>query len=413
MNILIYGLNYAPEIVGVAKYTTEMAEWLAERGHRVSVVSSHPYYPAWKVFPGYRPWAYKRERLNGVDIVRCPIYVPRKQTGLRRVVHLASFVLSCAPVLFRETLRGHDICIVIAPTIGVVPAAIITSRLLHVPLWLHIQDFEIEMAYHLGLLTQRRMKRIMDHIEAMLYRHCDRVSTISDGMDGVCAGKGVAPEKRAVFPNWVDPGIIHPVERTTDMIARFNMPENAFIVLFSGTIACKHDIDVLFAAAKECAADPDIRFVICGEGTGKARIAPGIAGLPNVTLLPLQPAERLNDLLNIADVHVLPMMSEVRDYVMPSRLTGMCASGRPVLCLVDNGSYLADAFDAGITVLQPGDSSALSAEIMYLKNNPDEAHERGWKNRDLALSRFNKKDILIRFESMINDLTLDSERKRG
>ena len=405
MNILIYGLNYAPEIVGVAKYTTEMAEWLTGGGHRVSVVSSHPYYPAWKVFPGYRPWSYRRERLNNVDVVRCPIYVPRKQTGLRRVLHLASFVLSSAPAMFREAVRGFDVCIVIAPTIGVVPFAIITTRLLRLPLWLHIQDFETEMAYHLGLLPHRRMKRVMDRFEALLYRHCERVSTISDGMDGVCAAKGVSADKRIVFPNWVDPEVIQPLERTPDILARFNLPDKEFVVLFSGTIARKHDIDVLIAAAKKCADDRDIHFVICGEGAGRSRVEPEIAGLSNVTLIPLQPSEHLNNLLNIADVHVLPMMSEVRDYVMPSRLTGMCASGKPVICLVDTGSYLAHAFDAGLTVMRPGDSSALSNEIKYLKDNPDEARERGWKNRHLALTRFNKNDILLQCEKMIADLT--------
>src|SRR5260221_9782375 len=96
MHLLIIGLNFAPELTGIGKYTGEMAAWFARRGHRITVITSPPYYPTWKVASGYRSWAWQAEAWKGCSVIRCPLYVPHRVTGVRRVVHLGSFSLSSA-----------------------------------------------------------------------------------------------------------------------------------------------------------------------------------------------------------------------------------------------------------------------------------------------------------------------------
>ena len=97
MKILIYGINYAPELTGIGKYSGEMAEWLAAAGHEVRVITAPPYYPEWEVQAPYRAGRYLREQRNGVTVLRAPLWVPRKVSGLKRLVHLASFALTSAP----------------------------------------------------------------------------------------------------------------------------------------------------------------------------------------------------------------------------------------------------------------------------------------------------------------------------
>src|SRR6478736_1954302 len=97
LRLLIYGLNHAPEPTGIGKYTGEMAEWLAARGHEVRVVTAPPYYPAWKISEGYSSFRWKRGRIAGVEVWRCPLWVPAKPSGLKRILHLASFALSSLP----------------------------------------------------------------------------------------------------------------------------------------------------------------------------------------------------------------------------------------------------------------------------------------------------------------------------
>jgi len=103
VRILIYGLNYAPELTGIGKYTGEMSSWLAARGHDVHVVTAPPYYPAWKIRDDYRGKLYRTEKVPGEPIVyRTPLYVPAKPTGVKRMVHLFSFMLGSRPVMLRE-----------------------------------------------------------------------------------------------------------------------------------------------------------------------------------------------------------------------------------------------------------------------------------------------------------------------
>ena len=97
MHLLIVGLNFAPELTGIGKYTGEMAAWFAARGHKVSVINTRLYYPEWKRPPGFAAWTWRSETWQGCQVVRCPLYVPQRPTGLRRILHLSSFGLSSIP----------------------------------------------------------------------------------------------------------------------------------------------------------------------------------------------------------------------------------------------------------------------------------------------------------------------------
>src|SRR4030095_13848610 len=98
MKIAVYGINYSPELTGIGKYTGEMATWFAEQGHEVHVITAMPYYPEWKVHEKYKRKLWFSEYIKGVKVFRCPLYVPKKITPLRRIIHEFSFLLSVLPV---------------------------------------------------------------------------------------------------------------------------------------------------------------------------------------------------------------------------------------------------------------------------------------------------------------------------
>lgn len=93
MKILVYGINYSPELTGIGKYTGEMVEWLAAQGHEVRVITAPPYYPQWQVGENYSAWRYKREE-GAATAWRCPLYVPKQPSTLKRLLHLGSFAAS-------------------------------------------------------------------------------------------------------------------------------------------------------------------------------------------------------------------------------------------------------------------------------------------------------------------------------
>jgi colanic acid biosynthesis glycosyl transferase WcaI len=115
VRILILGLNFHPELIGIGKYTGEMAAWLAEQGHNLRVITTPPYYPQWQIAEGYSRWRYKRETWGGIQVIRCPFWVPRQPSGLKRLLHLFSFALSALPPTLQNTTWRPEIVLCIAP----------------------------------------------------------------------------------------------------------------------------------------------------------------------------------------------------------------------------------------------------------------------------------------------------------
>jgi colanic acid biosynthesis glycosyl transferase WcaI len=211
VRILIYGLNYAPELVGIGKYTGDLVGWLAGREHDVSVVTAPPYYPNWCVWRGFSAFKYRRESDGPVNVWRCPLWVPRSVTGVKRIVHLLSFALSSIPVLFGQAVSQRpDVILVVAPAFFCAPFGWLAARLVRAKCWLHIQDFEVDAAFQLGIVDGGKMKRAVAWLERWVLRRFDAVSSISRRMVARLALKGVAVQRTFIFPNWVDTSAIFP-----------------------------------------------------------------------------------------------------------------------------------------------------------------------------------------------------------
>src|SRR5882757_2501627 len=203
MRILIYSVNFAPEPTGIGKYSGEMAEWLADQGHFVRVVAAPPYYPMWKVDPAYTRPRYRRERWRGVDIWRAPLWVPKTPGGFARVLHLMSFAFSSFPLMLRQISWRPNLVLTVAPAFMCVPAGLLTARLCGAESWLHLQDFEVDLAFRMGLLKGRLLQRLILRMERWLLRRFDRVSSISSRMVELLLTKGVELKRTRYFPNWV------------------------------------------------------------------------------------------------------------------------------------------------------------------------------------------------------------------
>ena len=155
MRILIVGINFFPELTGIGKYTGEMAVSISQHGHQVQVITAPPYYPHWQVQKGYHWWSYRKEEWNTISINRCPLWIPRQPTGLKRIIHLLSFAVSSIPPLLMSLRWRPDIVICIAPALFSAPGAWIAANLAKAKSWLHIQDFELEAALELGLVLYK------------------------------------------------------------------------------------------------------------------------------------------------------------------------------------------------------------------------------------------------------------------
>jgi colanic acid biosynthesis glycosyl transferase WcaI len=146
MRILIYGINFYPELTGIGKYSGELSDWLSQHGHEVRVVTAPPYYPAWKISDGYSTTKWSKEFWGDCKIFRCPIWVPKNPTGLKRLIHLASFVLTSLPIILAQLFWRPDLIWVVEPPLFVSPIAYLGAKLCGSKTVLHIQDYEIDAA---------------------------------------------------------------------------------------------------------------------------------------------------------------------------------------------------------------------------------------------------------------------------
>ena len=403
LRIVIQSMNYAPELVGIGKYAGEMGAWLAAQGHEVRVVAAPPYYPGWRVQDGYSAASYRREQVAGTQVTRCPLWVPRTPNGIKRLVHLASFAISSAPVMLWEAVRGFDVLIITEPPLFCSPIAIVAARVARARGWLHVQDFEVDTAFNLGMLP-RSLERPVKAIESFIMRRFDCVSTVSDAMLARLETKGVESHRRVLFPNWVDINWIRPMNGPNSIRKALGVPSKAVAVLYTGNMGAKQGLEDVVDAARLLSGEKNIYFILCGDGVATQRLANRSIGLSNVFFLPLQPYRRLNELLNLADIHVLPQRSAATDLVMPSKLTGMLASGRPVVTTALAESQVAKIVKCCGRIVRPGEPADLAEALRELARRPQERRRLGQQARYIAEKYWSKDRILTELEKELTAL---------
>jgi len=398
MKILLYSMNFSPEMAGIGKYSGEMADWLKKKGHDVRVIAAPPYFPQWKPFIGYNAWSYSATAWNGIPVWRAPTWIPAKPGGLTRILHLATFMFSSMPLLVLNLRWKPDVVMVVEPPLFCAPAVLAFSKLLRIKSWLHIQDYELDAAFELGLMRGKRSRRLAESAERWLLNKFSRVSTISSQMVERARDKGTANSRLVLFPNWVDVSSIYPLAGRNTYRDTLLIPQDAVVVLYSGSMGRKQGLDVLSAVARQLDTDRNIHFVFCGNGPTRDDLASQCADLPNVHFMDLQPIERLNELLGLADIHVLPQRADAADLVMPSKLTGMLASGRAVIVTALPDTELGRVGQQCAHVVAPGDAPALAEAISTLSMSRDQRERLGAAGRAYAENELNRNAILQRFE---------------
>lgn len=343
MRILIYGINYAPELTGIGKYTSEMAEWFAKEGHDVSVITAMPYYPEWQVHKKYKNKLWYKDTINNVKIYRNPLYVPMGVDSKRRIIHELSFLCSSSyrwfAILFK---KKFDLIINICPPFHIGIAPYIYSKFRKTIFVTHIQDLQIDAAKDLKMISNKQILNFMFKLENFLFRNSHFVSTLTLGMHKKVESKGIPRNKIIMLPNWVDLSFIRPLPKEESLRSRFNLPYDATIILYSGNMGKKQGLDLLLIIAKEYLNHKDIHFVMVGAGAEKNTLKnmSKEMKLTNLHFFPLQPYEDLPALLATADIHLILQKKEASDLVMPSKLTGILAAGGVAIVTAPEGTSL-------------------------------------------------------------------------
>jgi colanic acid biosynthesis glycosyl transferase WcaI len=383
--IILYCINYSPEIIGVGRYTGEIAEYLTACGASVTVITSPPHYPEWRVQKPFKNQYYTVEERNRVRVVRCPLLLREKSRGVWRLIAPLSFALTSVPKAIWEAIRLRpDIIICVEPTFFVAPVGILLAKLFAARSVLYVQDLEIDAAFAVGHIVENRwLKYLGRSLERSTLFLFDQVITISRRMSGRLNEKGVSAERIAIVRNWVDLEEVYPLGRPSLYRERLNCGEDDFIVLYSGSIGAKQGLDVLLDAARRLAPETGIKFIIAGEGPAKNELMNSAKDLSNVLFLPLQPCDQLNEFLNLADLHALTQTAGAADLVLPSKIGGMLGSGKQILITTNPDTELAEFVGKTVIISPPGDPKALAAAVLAARAQKVDP----FKQHRLALAR--------------------------
>ena len=347
-SVLIIGINFYPEPTGIGKYTSEFAFSLVEKGFDVSVITSFPYYPQWKIFNGYTNRWYKKEMIHGASVTRCPLYVPGSLSGLKRMMQDFSFFITAFGSLFMKMLSGksYDVVFIPSPSFMSGFLGIFYSFFYRKTKFVyHIQDLQIDAAEELGMINNKMLLNVLKWGEGLILKSADWVTTISTGMKNRIAAKPYKVKKQYLFPNWVDFGTIYKKQADISKISSLGFPVNKLLCFYSGAVGEKQGLEMVLDAAKLASVQlPDMIFVIAGSGpyTQVLKKKAHDQELDNLYFIELQPLDVFNELLNHAFLHLIIQKDKASDLLLPSKLTNILAVEGLAIVTASPGTTLYD-----------------------------------------------------------------------
>jgi colanic acid biosynthesis glycosyl transferase WcaI len=392
MRIVIWGINYAPEKIGIGPCNVALCEYLAERGSEICMLTAFPYYPAWKKRQEDAGRFFAREKINGVRVLRCWHYVPKHLNTVTRLLHELSFVtFSFFRLLF---VSRSDLLIVVSPPLLLGVAARVICLLRGGRYFLHLQDLQPDAAINLGMVKSSILIRIFKTLASIAYRGAWRISGVSVGMLGVLKKHGVPEAQLRYFPNGTDP----PMEVAKGRFRALNrFDQEKFLVVYSGNIGVKQGLQQLILAIRQV-KNPAVQIIICGDGAQKQQLLEMGAGVPNLWFKGTLEAAEYREMLADADLMVVSLVSGSGSSFFPSKLLSACAAGKPVVAICDADSELAVVVQANRcgVVVPPDDPEALAQWLEKLSSDPGQLEPMGKAAKAFG-DRFLWNDILKKF----------------
>ncbi len=420
--ILLIGGNYSPEQTGIGKYNGEMMEWLSSKGFDCTIVTTYPYYPFWKIQEPYikkSGWFRKEQKRiieldNTITIYRCPHYVPSSPSGFKRILSDLTFFISAfiqiIPLLFH---KKYDFVISVVPPFQLGLLSLLYKLVRGGKVIYHIQDLQIDAAHSLGMIKSKSVVHLMYGVERFILKNSDYVSSISDGM--IKNIKAKYDREILTFPNWANTNDFYPIEDKEELKKEFGLASDKKVILYSGAIGEKQGLDMLLYCAKDLKENSEIQFVICGSGPYKQKLIELVEDLQlsNVVFMPLQPKEKFNNFLNMADVHLVLQKADATDLVMPSKVTNILSVGGLALITTPQNNSLHSVIskhNMGI-LIEPENQSLLTEGIKSaLSNNNDKLKKNA---RKFAEENLTMDNILSRYFTQLTKSSVLTPAKSG
>jgi colanic acid biosynthesis glycosyl transferase WcaI len=413
MKLAILCPHFAPDLAPTGEVITRIVLELAERGHRLDVVTALPWYVHHRVEPEWAGRLTRCEQTEWGTIRRVHPFPVDKRSIVKRAAAFGGF----SALAGLTGLRGGRVDGVLAMspplTLGLTGWAIATAR--RAPLVFNIQDVFPDVAIEVGAITDRRVIAAARALERASYRVADAVTVLSDDLADNVRAK-IAPRARGkvrVIPNFVDTDSIVPLDRSTAYRRELGIGDET-VVMYAGNVGYSQSLGLLVQAARALVGEAVV-FVVNGGGSARAGLEADAADLPNVRFAPYQPKDRLAEVLATGDIHVVPLRKGLARASVPSKTFSILAAGRPVLASVDEGTEVARVIEragCGLAV-PPDDLDAFLAGLRSLLADPGMATAMGERGRRFVEHAASPAAVAAAYESLFADLARAAGRPAG
>ncbi len=414
MKILYVSQYFPPEMGAPAARAAELSRHWAAAGHEVTVLTGFPNHPTGVVPVEYRDKFRRRvvrEKTDGVNVIRTWLLPFPNRRMHERMLNYTSFCVSAASTgLF---LSRPDVVIATSPQLLVALAGWWLARCKRVPFVFEVRDLWPESLAAVGMgRSNSLLHRALAKIAGFLYRRSDRVVVVAPAFEDYLVEQwGVPREKIFVVENGVETRLFAPEPFTGEAQAALRRElgaEGKVVVSYIGTMGMAHGLETIIAAAAQLRhANPEIVFLMVGEGAEKDRIA-ALArerGLTNLRFVDQQPHDKIPAYISASDVCVVLLKkTDLFKTVIPTKMLEFMSCARPVILGVDGQARaILEEARAGL-VIEPENAAALVTAIRYLAANQEVARDFGQNGREHILRRFSRQETAGKYIRVLEDL---------
>jgi colanic acid biosynthesis glycosyl transferase WcaI len=386
VKVCFFNRSYWPDQAATGQFLTELAEDLVSRyGTEVTVVAGRAL-NASRAEAASGMSLVSRERHQGVDIRRANGSRLRQGRFVARVSNYVSYFAAATAASFNVGRPDIVVSLTDPPIVGL--AALWTARRTGARFVFLCEDIFPEVATLLEDFHNNAVNAALDRVNRYLLRHADAVIALGDRMRRrLVEEKGADPARVHVIHNWADCDAIVPGPKDNAFSREHGLADR-FVLMHSGNVGLSQNLDVLIEAADRLRSKERLTIAIVGDGSKRASLEAMVAsrGLTNVRFLPYQPKALLHDSFATADAFLVALKSGIEGFIVPSKVYGILAAGRPYIAATDPSSEAAQiARESGCgLVAAPGDPAALAEAIATLYDDPAMTREMGTRARLVA-----------------------------
>lgn len=409
MRVVVIGINYPPEMAGIAPQTAALCRHLAARGEDVLMLTAKPHYPAWRVFAAYRQPGCMRQTLEGVPVIRVPSSIPARPGSLvQRLLYDGSFALAAGLTALR--IPRADMYVYVGAQPAVAAATAFVAFVQRRPWVAKVADLAVNAGAAVGIIRPKALIQLLRTVEYSIYRRADSVLVLTEGFSEELLRHGLNEQKLQVVRDSEDLASLTPTTSREETRQRHGLDPDQPLVTHIGSIGRKQGLQV---AVKAATVDQSgACWLVVGDGPERSAIKRS-APPGRMRFLPFMPRPQLADLLAASDLALLTQSRGVIESVIPSKLITYMAAGLPVVASVHadcEAARLISQADCGLLV-EPEAPDALRRAIADLLADPARRRQLSVAGRSFAEREFDRSTVLARQAAILKSLAYRTIRQ--